>query len=400
MFWRAWTGALVAAAVAASATWVDGTAARGALWAVASLLTLLTGFWAEKTHAAALRRTVPVPALTPEPAVSPSHPVAAMQPAVQQAAAADHMAGPPASPALTDRVERLRQGAVTTEAAVQEVWRLTGRVNDLLGALFQATDRQLGDLDQTHSLARHVVMAAEQMAATARDARAQAVRYRRDVEQVQHGLGRITEGMGAIQQAADSSTDTMKELDRQTSQIGDILKLIQTLADQTNLLSLNAAIEAARAGEAGRGFAVVAQEIRGLADRSRVATKQIQGLITSIQQGTGAAMTVMGQSQAEVARGVAIVESTRGSIEEVLRSFEAITTMVEGLGDRAEQSSGQMAELVKSVDEATSLAHQNNDTVKLLAEADWFSGAIKAAVATASDLLRQATIYSEEAGQK
>lgn len=281
----------------------------------------------------------------------------------------------------------LREGAVRTHEAIKEVEQLTGRVNGLLEQLHQATGSQLQDLDRTRNLAREVVMVFEAMTAAAREARTEALRQRQAAEGVQEALGAIGEGMGGIRHAADSSARAIHDLDQHTSQIGEIVKLIQDVADQTNLLSLNAAIEAARAGDAGRGFAVVAQEIRVLADRSRNATKEIQELVSKIQGGTEAAMAAMSQSEAEVNRGVATVESTRGAIEQVLTSFEGLSRTVEGFGERAEATTGQMAELVQAVEGATQKANQNNDTVRELAEAEWFSNAIRQAERAASELV-------------
>jgi methyl-accepting chemotaxis protein len=124
-----------------------------------------------------------------------------------------------------------------------------------------------------------------------------------------------------------------------------------------------------------------------LADRSRAATRQIQELVSNIQAGTRAAIEVMGQSQTEVGRGVSIVNSTRGAIEEVLRSFEALSSTVESFGDKAEETTGQMVDLVRSVEQATRLAHQNNATMKELADATWFSEAIKAAELRVKELM-------------
>ncbi len=307
--------------------------------------------------------------------------MAAQQPAEARAGLA---------PEVLRQVASLKGDAEKTEAAVQEVLRLTGRVNDLLSNLYTATKDQLGDLDRTRELAREVVLVSEEMTASAREAREEAARHKAEAERVQRALQNITTGMGAIRTAADSSARTIRELDEQTSKIGEIVKMIQTLADQTNMLSLNAAIEAARAGDAGRGFAVVAQEIRVLADRSRAATRQIQDLVSTIQSGTTAAINVIGQSQTEVTRGVETVNGTRGAIEQVLQSFGELSDTVESFGAKAEGTTSQMVDLVKSVEEATRLAHQNNGTMKELAEANWFSEAINNAETSAKALAEAA----------
>lgn len=396
MFWRAWIGAAVAAALIGLSFSFDSPEVRFSLWGAGLLVSLLGSWWVQRVHLAALNRSVELSVQQEAAPVAPQAPApvpvaAALQPA-------DSLR-PSLPPDLVRRISALGADARRTQEAVQEVWRLTGRVNDMLSDLHSATASQLGDLDHTRDLAHHVVQVFEAMTQAAQEAREEAVRHRTEAERVQQALVKITEGMGAIRSAADSSAKTIRDLDKETSQIGEIVKVIQTLADQTNLLSLNAAIEAARAGDAGRGFAVVAQEIRVLADRSRAATKQIQQLVSKIQSGTNAAITVMGQSQTEVGRGVETVGSTRGAIEHVLKSFEELSATVEGFGEKAEETTGQMVDLVKSVEEATRLAHQNNATMKELADSTWFSTAIKQAEASAGELMSAAETVAKEAAR-
>src|SRR5690606_680492 len=99
-------------------------------------------------------------------------------------------------------------------------------------------------------------------------------------------IRRSIEGIGRVSKAMDNSTSVMRELNKQTSQIGSIVDTINVIAERTNLLSLNASIEAARAGEAGRGFAVVAEEIRNLADRSAKATAEIAQIVRNLENVT------------------------------------------------------------------------------------------------------------------
>ncbi len=388
MFWRAWVGAVAAAGLVLASSWLDNPVMRYGLWGAGLLISLLGAWWVQRAHQAVLNEQAPL-----APSAATAVPVEVSTPRIQAPAVA---AQKPAearaglAPEVLRQVASLKGDAEKTEAAVQEVLRLTGRVNDLLSNLYTATKDQLGDLDRTRELAREVVLVSEEMTASAREAREEAARHKAEAERVQRALQNITTGMGAIRTAADSSARTIRELDEQTSKIGEIVKMIQTLADQTNMLSLNAAIEAARAGDAGRGFAVVAQEIRVLADRSRAATRQIQDLVSTIQSGTTAAINVIGQSQTEVTRGVETVNGTRGAIEQVLQSFGELSDTVESFGAKAEGTTSQMVDLVKSVEEATRLAHQNNGTMKELAEANWFSEAINNAETSAKALAEAA----------
>ncbi|MBP2019687.1 methyl-accepting chemotaxis protein [Symbiobacterium terraclitae] len=404
MFWRAWISSLITGAVVASSLWAPSLPGRLALWGAGLLVSVAGGLWVGFSHRASLSaataagaEAAAAAAESAAAAEAPGAAAAGSAPADADSGKSAARTGAPAWPPGTASDEpaiaalgELAAQAVRTQEAVQEIQRLTGRVNDLLRRLFEATHAQLEDLGRTQGLARQVVAVFAEMTEAARAAGEEATRYRQAAEGVQQALVRIGEGMAGIRAAADASARVIRELDMQSGEIGSIVKLIQTVADQTNLLSLNAAIEAARAGEAGRGFAVVAQEVRALADRSRKATKQIQELVAKIQTGTAAAMAAVEEQQQEVNRGTATVESTREAIVQVLRSVEQLSLTVEGFGGRAAATAGEMDELVRAVEGATSLANQNSTTARELAEADWFSAAIREAGKQAGELAARA----------
>ncbi|MEE8484813.1 MAG: methyl-accepting chemotaxis protein, partial [Nitrospinota bacterium] len=126
---------------------------------------------------------------------------------------------------------------------------------------------------------------------------------------------------------------------KSSQQIGEIISVIDDIADQTNLLALNAAIEAARAGEQGRGFAVVADEVRKLAERTTRATKEISVMIQSIQSNTLKAVSSMEGGTRDVSSGVQLINQAGKSLENIMNMIASVTANVEGIATSSEQQS-------------------------------------------------------------
>lgn len=154
-----------------------------------------------------------------------------------------------------------------------------------------------------------------------------------------------------INRQTDALASTIQRLSESSGQIGEILVVINDIADQTNLLSLNAAIEAARAGEAGRGFAVVADEVKKLAERTQKATSEIEGIISALQKESESASDEMKKADEVVAEGVR-------SIDETIRGFEEVVSGVDSANKDIENVNGMVNEqnsAVQIVSENTSM---------------------------------------------
>jgi methyl-accepting chemotaxis protein len=166
-------------------------------------------------------------------------------------------------------------------------------------------------------------------------------------------------GMNRISQVVQESADTIQKLAQSADQIGEIISVIDDIADQTNLLALNAAIEAARAGEQGRGFAVVADEVRKLAERTGKATKEIADMIKGIQSDTTGAVSSMEQGIKEVESGKELADKAGNSLNEILQQSQSVMDMIQQIATASEEQSAASEEISRSVANISSVTKEN-----------------------------------------
>jgi methyl-accepting chemotaxis protein len=225
-------------------------------------------------------------------------------------------------------------------------------------------------MQEAARVVQSVTASAEQMAQAVQKASETAHSGGASVEQT------ITR-MSRIQQQVEMSSEKVTELGQRGQEIGAIAETISQIAEQTNLLALNAAIEAARAGEHGKGFAVVADEVRKLAERSAAATKEITTLIAGVRSGVEQAVQAMEKSRQEVAAGAANSEEAGRALEAILRGMETVTGEVNHLTQAAREMAAAVSEVQESVSRVRQAAAENERQVEAMAhESDMVSGAI------------------------
>jgi methyl-accepting chemotaxis protein len=181
------------------------------------------------------------------------------------------------------------------------------------------------------------------------------------------GVGIINEtmtGMNRICKAVDVLKNVIMELSSGTGKIVNIIEVIDDIAEQTNLLALNAAIEAARAGEQGRGFAVVADEVRKLAERTGEATKEISVMLRHIQRDNVKVMDSMTLSAGEMEKGVALARQTGESLNEIVESAQTMQRMVEQIVTETEQQMAFSEEITADVETIAAMSQKNKDAAK------------------------------------
>ena len=244
--------------------------------------------------------------------------------------------------ALRGLVTTINQSAIQLDSATRQTQALSGHLAKASGA----QSKQIASATESAS---GMASSAEEVSGNAERASDVA---RHSVEVAHKGgdaVRRTIDGMNTIRETIQETSKRIKRLGESSQEIGNIVELINDIAEQTNILALNASIQASMAGDAGRGFAVVADEVQRLAERAANATKQIEVLVRTIQTDTNEAVVSMERSTTDVVGGALLAENAGAALEEIEQVSNQIASLVQNISGSSRQQTGAAQNIARNM---------------------------------------------------
>ena len=250
-------------------------------------------------------------------------------------------------------IGELRQSADQVAGAAATLSNTSDRVSEVSKAQVDGASSAARSIEVLNTAVKEIAQHAEGAVTAADEASTMS----------DHGQRVVTGAVQGIQQVAATVGETaglVAALGQRSNQIGQIVQVIRGIAEQTNLLALNAAIEAARAGEQGRGFAVVADEVRSLAERTAGATAEISNMIKAIQSETGSAVAAMETGSRQVEGGVEQARQAMQALQQINGSVKRVVEMIQGIAAATRSQSQATDKITVRVDEISEMARDNS----------------------------------------
>ncbi|MBP1471285.1 methyl-accepting chemotaxis protein [Acinetobacter nosocomialis] len=269
-------------------------------------------------------------------------------------------------------IDQLRDLVSRIHETSQEVARYTQDTQNITNQLAEASEHQAQEIAGASTAMNEMALSIDQVSANASESAQVAQRSVYIASNGAQVVNRSIEGMDTIRKQIQETSKRIKRLGESSQEIGNIVSLINDIADQTNILALNAAIQASMAGEAGRGFAVVADEVQRLAERSASATKQIETLVKTIQTDTNEAVISMEQTTTEVVRGANLAKDAGIALDEIQKVSGDLANLIASISDAAKLQSASASHIAATMTVVQEITSQTTtatfDTARSVSE--------------------------------
>ena len=298
-----------------------------------------------------------------------------------------------ASQQVAATIQQVAQGTAQQAQAITQATSQVDQMAQAIDGIAKGAQEQAHAVERASTSAARMSAAIEQVAANAQESAEASDSAANSARRGADTVSQTVQAMTTIKATVTDVGGKVQQMQEHSSQIGAIVETIDDIAEQTNLLALNAAIEAARAGEQGRGFAVVADEVRKLAERSSLATKEIASLIRSVQTGIEEAVGAMGASLQQVESGANLAAEAGAALQEILDASQRVRAQVQQIAGAAQEMTAASSELVGAMDSVSAVVEENTAAAE---ESAASSGEISSAMEHVASVSEENSAAAEE----
>ena len=294
---------------------------------------------------------------------------------------------------IAGTIQQVAKGTAEQSNALQQTANGVEQLSGAIGQIAAGSQEQAEGVDEATGIVKKVSGA---IAEVSNNARVGMEAWQNTAASAAEGARMTHEtvaGMDKVKKAMDQVSVRVTDLGERSGEIGKIVATIDDIAAQTNLLALNAAIEAARAGEQGRGFAVVADEVRKLAERSSLATKEIASIVEGIRTGVTEAVSAMQQGSKDVEVGYKLAADAGGALDNILDRSRSVAKQVEQISVAAQELQGLSSGMVEAIDRINRIVEQNAAATEQMTES---SGVVSKSVEATAGVAEENSAASQE----